>query len=134
MDDIFRVLLFIHIGALLFAAATNLIMPVLMPRLMMLGAEGRTVLGPLARKLTINARLALMVLVLSGISMVTIRYDGGLWANPWFSAKMVFVGIILAVVGASFTPAGQKIPPKVFGIITRLALIGTIFCAVMAFN
>ena len=54
MDDIFRLLLFIHIGALLFAAATNLVMPALVPAMMALGAEGRATLGPLTRRLSIK--------------------------------------------------------------------------------
>lgn len=134
MDDIFRLLLFIHFGALLFAATTNLIMPALMPRMMALGAEGRTILGPLTRQLSINARLSLLVLVLTGVLMVAIRYDTGLWANPWFAAKMAFIAVIILGIGLSFTPWSRAIPPKVFGSITRIALVGTIFCAVMAFN
>lgn len=134
MDDIFRLMLFIHIGALLFAATTNLIMPALVPRMTALGPQGRETLGPLTRQLGINARLSLLTLVVTGILMVAIRYDVGLWANPWFAAKMVFVGIILLAMGLNFTPLAKTIPPKVFGLLTRTALVGTIFCAVLAFN
>jgi len=134
MDDIFRLLLFIHIGALLFAAATNIIMPALVPRMLSLGAEGRATLGPLTRQLSLNARLSLLILVISGVLMVAIRYDSGLWANPWFAAKMVCVAVIILSLGSSLTPLGKAIPPRVFGMLTRMALIGTIFCAVLAFN
>lgn len=134
MDDIFRILLFIHIGALLFAAATNLVMPALVPSMMALGAEGRARLGPLTRKLSINARLSLLVLVVTGALMVAIRYDAGLWANPWFAAKMACVGVIIVGLGLGFTPLGKAIPPRTFGMITRIALVGTIFCAVVAFH
>ncbi|UYN98240.1 MAG: hypothetical protein KIT02_09660 [Devosia sp.] len=134
MDDVFRLLLFIHIGALLFAAATNIIMPALVPRMMALGAEGRATLGPLTRQLSINARLSLAVLVTTGLLMVAIRYDAGLWSNPWFAAKMACVAAIILALVIGFTPWGKSIPPKVFGLVTRLALIGTIFCAVLAFN
>jgi uncharacterized membrane protein len=134
MDDIFRVLLFIHFGALLFAAATNLIMPALVPAMMALGAEGRSVLGPLTRRLGINARLSLAILVLTGVLMVAIRYDAGLWANPWFTAKMACVAAIILAMAIGFTPLGKSIPPKVFSLTMRTALVGTIFCAVLAFN
>lgn len=134
MDDMFRLLLFIHIGALLFAATTNLIMPALVPRMLALGEVGRTSFGPLTRQLGLNARLGLLTLVVTGLLMVAIRYDAGLWANPWFTAKMIFVGIILLGTGLSFTPLGKAIPPRIFGLVTRIALIGTIFCAVIAFH
>lgn len=134
MDDIFRILLFIHIGALLYAATTNLIMPALVPRMMALGAEGRAQFAPLTRQLGINAKLSLAILVITGVLMVAIRYDAGLWANPWFTAKMIFVAVILVGIGLSLTPYGRGIPPRIFGMITRGALVGTIFCAVMAFH
>jgi len=134
LDDIFRLLLFIHIGALLYAATTNLIMPTLVPRMMALGAEGRASLGPLTRKLSINARLSLVILVITGVLMVTIRYDTGLWANPWFVGKMACVAAIILAIGVGITPLGKSIPPKAFSLITRTALTGTIFCAVLAFH
>lgn len=134
MDDIFRLLLFIHIGALLFAAATNLVMPVLVPAMLSLGAEGRATLGPLTRRLGVNARLSLFTLVLTGVLMVAIRYDAGLWANPWFSAKMACVAAIILALGLGFTPWARAVPPRIFGLVTRVALVGTIFCAVLAFN
>jgi len=134
LDDIFRLLLFIHIGALLYAATTNLIMPALMPRMLALGAEGRTNLGPLTRQLSINARLSLVILVMTGVLMVAIRYDMGLWANPWFAGKMACVTAIILAIAVGATPLGKSIAPRAFSLITRTALIGTIFCTVLAFH
>ncbi len=134
MDDIFRLTLFLHFGALVVAAATNIAMPLLGSRMGSLAPEARGIMGSMARQLSINARLGLVVLVITGLAMVAMRYDAGLWSNPWFVAKMVFVAIIIAGVASQFIPATKSIPPRIFGMITRFALIGTIFSAVMSFN
>ena len=134
MDDIFRLTLFLHLGALVIAAATNVAMPMLGIRMASLAPEARVTMGSMAKRLVINARVGLVVLVVTGLSMVAMRYDAGLWSNPWFTAKMVFVAIIVAGLVSQLLPATRSVPPRVFGMITRFALIGTIFCAVMAFN
>jgi uncharacterized membrane protein SirB2 len=135
MDDIFRLLLFIHLGSMGIAVGTNVVMPLLVPRLMALAPDARGRMQPVVRQLGLNARLSLLMLVLTGIAMVGMRYGSFLWQNPWFIAKMVFVVLILLTVLSSFVPAAARaIPPRVTGLVMRLSLIGVIFCAVMSFN
>ena len=134
MDDIFRLTLFLHLGALLVAAATNIAMPMLGSRMGALAPEARATMGTMVKRLVLNARLGLVALVVTGLAMVAMRYDASLWSNPWFTAKMVFVAVIIVTMIGQLVPATRSVPPRVFGMITRFALIGTIFCAVMTFN
>ncbi len=134
MDELFYLMLFIHLGALVVAGAANVVMPMLGPRLAVADQTTRGVLGPIAGQLSRNARISLVLLVLTGIAMVALRYGPGLWSNPWFVAKMSFVGLIVLTLASQFVPAARAIPPRVFGLLTRGCLIGIVFCAVMAFN
>lgn len=54
-------------------------------------------LGPIARQLSLNSRVALGVLVATGIAMLWLGYGGdAAGLGPCFVAKLVFVAVILA--------------------------------------
>ncbi|MGC4048781.1 MAG: hypothetical protein QM757_04580 [Paludibaculum sp.] len=85
--------------------------------------------------MTLNARVAMGLLLITGIAMVFVRYNGD-FANmgPWFFVKMGLVAfiIVLMILGAVLKPG--TLNPQVMGWLTRLSMAGIIIAAVMAFN
>lgn len=135
METLFNILLMIHLGALVVGGATTVAMPLVGRQ--MAGAAPETLgrLGPIARQLQLNARIAVGVLLVTGIAMLWLRYDGNaVGLGPWFVAKLTFVGVILVAVVLSLTVSPSRIRPPVLGGIMRLALIGIVICSVMAFG
>lgn len=135
MDLAFSLLLILHLIALAVAAATNIVMPLIGPQMAGAPPEVAARFGPIAERLGGNSRWALALLVLTGIAMLWLRYDGqALALGPWFIAKLVFVAIILATLVASLLLGRERIHPRVFGMTMRIALIGIVVCSVMAFR
>lgn len=135
MDIAFSILLMIHLASLVVGGATNVAMPLIGRR--MAGASPDTLarLGPIAKQLQLNAQIALTLLVLTGIAMLWLRYDGQIVAlGPWFITKLAFIGVILlaTVLGLILKP--QQINPRIFGLTMRFALIGIVICSVMTFG
>ena len=92
-------------------------------------------LGSIAKRLQLNSQIALGLLVLTGIMMLWLRYDGQAGAlGPWFIAKLAFVGVILLTLVLGFILKPEQINPRVFGLTMRVALIGIVICSVMTFG
>ena len=134
MDIAFNLILFVHFVALVVGTATNVAMPIVSRQAAKAPPEARAGFGAIGRALSLNARVALALLVVSGIILLQLRYGGVTGMNAWFWAKMVLVGtvIILVVVGTVLGPG--RLNPRLFGAITRLVLLGIILTAVFAFN
>ena len=134
MDFIFQLLLLTHFLALVVGTATTVAMPIIMARMPTAGPEGRHMLSGIGLRLSLNARIAFGVLLVSGFAMVFVRYGGVDGMNVWFWVKMGLVAVILVamILGAVARPG--TLSPQVMGRITRLALLGVIFSAVFAFN
>lgn len=133
MDLVFNVLLFIHLVALAVGTATNIVMP-LIGRTLAGVPEARPAFGALAKRLGQNSQAALGVLVVTGVAMLGLRYGGLTGASPWLIGKLVLVGALLVLLVVSRVMPPGRIDPKVLGMVMRVALLGIIFCAVMAFN
>jgi uncharacterized membrane protein SirB2 len=135
MDLAFSILLMIHLASLVVGGATNIAMPLIGRQ--MAGASPDTLsrLGPIAKRLQLNSQIALGLLVLTGITMLWLRYDGNAAGlGPWFIAKLTFVGIILVALVLGLVLKPEQINPRVFGLTMRLALIGIVVCSVMTFG
>jgi hypothetical protein len=96
--------------------------------------DSRPLLGGIGKQLMINARIAFGLLLITGISMVFVRYGGFEGQSVWFFIKMGLVAVVLVamIIGAVTKPG--TISPRVMGWITRLAMAGIVISAVMAFN
>lgn len=135
MDLAFNLLLIVHIISLIVGAATNVVMPLIGPQMAGAPPEVASRLGPIAERLSVNARWALGLLVLTGIAMLWLRYDGQAAAlGSWFIAKLVFVGVILVTLVLSLALPRERLNPRVFGMAMRISLIGIVVCSVVAFN
>lgn len=135
VDLTFSILLMIHLAALVVGGATNVAMPLIGRQMAGATPDVLARLGPIARRLQLNSQIALGLLVLTGITMLWLRYDGNAAGlGPWFIAKLSFVGIILIALVLSLALKPEQINPRLFGLIMRFALIGIVICSVMTFG
>lgn len=134
MDLTFDVLLIVHLLALAVGTATTVAMPVVMGRMKGASPDTRQSLVAIGTRLSLNARFAFGILLLSGLAMVYLRYGGFDGMSPWFWAKMALVAVVLAAMIAGAVSKPGNINPQVLAWITRLSLIGIIVSAVFAFN
>ena len=134
MDIASNLLLFIHLVALAVGAATNIAMPLVAGQMARAAPDTRAALGAIARRLSINARVAVAVLVASGIALLQVRYGGTAGQNGWFWAKMALVAVVvvLVVIGAVVPPG--RLNPRIFGNLTRVMLLAIVLTAVFAFR
>lgn len=133
MDYAFDFLLICHLIALGVGAATAIAMPIVGSRMAGATPEGRALLGGISARLGLNSRIAVGVLVLSGVLMVWLRYGGVDGMNMWFWVKMALVAVIILVLIAGVVGRGW-VNPAILGWITRLSLLGVVIAAVLAFN
>jgi len=134
MDPTFQIFLFLHLVAFAVAAATNVAMPLVARRMAKATPDTVAALGGIARTLGINARIAVAVLVISGIALVQIRYGGIEGMTAWFWFKMALVGVVIALMAANAFLPRTLLSPRVVGPVMRLALLGIVLGAVFAFN
>lgn len=134
MDLTFNLLLIVHLAAFGLGISTTFVAPIIGARLPKAPPEARPTLGGILARLTLNARVAMGLLLATGIAMVFVRYGGFENMSPWFYVKMGLVAFILVmmIVGAVLKPG--TINPQVMGWLTRLAMAGIVISAVMAFN
>ena len=134
MDITFNLLLIVHLAAFGLGISTTFVAPIIGARMPKAPPEARqTLLGILGR-LTLNARVAMGLLLVTGIAMGLVRYGGFEGLSPWFYVKMGLVAFVLAlmILGAVLKPG--TLNPRVMGWLTRLAMAGIVVSAVMAFN
>ena len=135
MDLTFALLLVLHLAAFGLGISTTFVAPLIGGRMPKAPPEARpTLLGILGR-LTLNARVAMVLLLLTGIAMVYVRYNGDFVAlGPWFFVKMGLVAFILAMMILGLVLKPGAINPRLMGWLTRLSMAGIIISAVLAFN
>jgi putative membrane protein len=142
MDIWFNALLLIHLLALMVAGATAVAMPIIGGRMANATPEMRASLGAIGNRLSLNARIALGALLISGPLMLWLRYGGVDGASIWFWVKMALVAVMLAAVFVSSSnarriQAGDRQAAALqgrIGTVSRLAFLGVIIAAVLAFN
>jgi len=134
MDLTFNLLLIVHLAAFGLGISTTFVAPIIGARMPKAPPEARqTLLGILGR-LTLNARVAMGLLLVTGIAMGLVRYGGFEGLSPWFYVKMGLVAFVLAlmILGAVLKPG--TLNPRLMGWLTRLSMAGIVVSAVMAFN
>jgi uncharacterized membrane protein len=134
MDLTLQIFLFIHLVAFAVAAATNVAMPLVGRRMTGATPEAAQALGAIARRLGINARIAVATLIISGIALVQLKYGGVDGLGVWFWVKMVLVALVVAFMVATAVLPRTALSPRVMGPLMRLVLLGIVLAAVLAFN
>jgi hypothetical protein len=134
MYTLSNILLFIHLVAFAVGVATNVAMPLVMRQMAAAAPEAKAGYGAISRKLSMNGRVALGVLVLSGVALVWLRYGGVAGLDTWFWVKMILVAVIVLLMVALAVVDPGRINPRILGTLTRLLLLGIVFAAVFAFN
>lgn len=135
MDVTFNILLILHLGALVVGGATTVAMPLIGRQMAGASPEVLARLGPIAGRLSLNSRVAVGLLILTGLAMLGIRYDwnvGGL--GGWFIAKLVFVAVILVAMVLGLVVSPAKLRPQLLGGAMRLSVIAIVICSVMTFG
>ena len=135
MQSFFSILLMIHLAALVVGGATNVAMPLLGRQMREAPPEAAARFAQVGQRLRLNSQVALAVLVVSGVAMMWLRYDGNVGAlGPWFIAKLGLVALMIALLGAGALVRSGRVSPALFGVVTRVSLIAIIVCSVMAFG
>lgn len=134
MDLTFNALLIIHLAAFGLAISTTIVAPLIGGRIAAAPPEARPLLGGIGKRLSINARIAFGLLLVTGIAMVYVRYGGFEGQSIWFFIKMGLVVVVLIAMIIGIVARPGTISPRLMGWITRLAMAGIVISAVMAFN
>lgn len=124
MDITFNILLIVHLAAFGLGIATTIAAPLVGSRIALATPDSRPLLGGIGKQLTLNARIAFGLLLITGISMVYVRYGGFEGQSPWFYVKMGLVVVILAALTVSAVAKPGTLNPSLMGWITRLAMAG----------
>ncbi len=134
MDLLFKVMLFLHLAGLAVGTTATVAMPLLGRQLATAAPAAKPALGAVAGKILLYSRLAFGVLIVTGVAMVFLRFNGDFAAlGPWFHLKMALVLVVLAAMIVSIM-APARINPRTVGIIIKIAILGIVASAVMAFN
>jgi protoporphyrinogen IX oxidase len=134
MDLTFNILLIIHLAAFGLAITTTIAAPLIGSRIAAAPPDARPLLGGIGKRLSINARIAFGLLLITGVAMVYVRYGGFEGQSVWFFIKMGLVVVVLIAMIIGILAKPGTISPQVMGWITRLAMAGIVISAVMAFN
>jgi uncharacterized membrane protein SirB2 len=135
MDLTFNLLLIVHLAAFGLGISTTFVAPIIGSRMPKAPPEARPTLIAILGRLTLNARVAMGLLLVTGIAMVYVRYGGDFSGiGPWFLVKMGLVAFILAMMILGIVLKPGTLNPRVMGWLTRLSMAGIIISAVMAFN
>jgi len=134
MDLVFNLLLIVHLGAFGLGISTTFVAPIIGARMPKAPPEARPTLGAILARLTLNARVAMGLLLVTGIAMALVRYGGFEGLSLWFYVKMGLVAFLLAlmILGAVLKPG--TLNPRLMGWLTRLSMAGIVITAVLAFN
>lgn len=135
MDLTFNLLLVVHLAAFGLGISTTFVAPIIGARMPKAPPEARPTLGGILARLALNARVAMGLLLVTGIAMVYVRYGGDFTGlGPWFLIKMGLVAFLLVMMIFGIVLKPGTLNPRVMGWIARLSMAGIIVAAVMAFN
>jgi uncharacterized membrane protein SirB2 len=135
MDLTFNLLLIVHLAAFGLGISTTFVAPLIGGRMPKAPPEARPTLLAILGRLTLNARVAMGLLLVTGIAMVFVRYNGDFASlGPWFFVKMGLVAFILVMMILSAMLKPGVLNPRLMGWLTRLTMAGIVISAVMAFS
>lgn len=142
MDLTFKLLLWLHLVSVALAGATAFGMPLMRRLAAQAAPEHRPAFPAIMNGLAALGRMALVLLILSGLAMVWARYGGFAGMNGWFHLKMTLVAAltVLAVFNiynARWAAAGDSAAIARRAPLSKLAtalVMLVILAAVFTFN
>lgn len=142
MDIVFDLLLMAHLLALLAVGAMVVAMPLIGVQLSSASPEVRPIFGWMAQQIGRFAGIAFGVLLISGPLMVWLRFGGVAGMNVWFWVKMGLIVVIAVAMGVSGSSRRKAMTgdlqaaalARTGATIARVALLGVVVAAVLAFN
>ena len=142
MDILDNLLFWLHFIGLGLGAVATFGLPVVGAQMPTSTAETRPTLFKVANGLTRLGRIGFGVLIVTGPLLFWLKWNGSAPAMAWFTAKMVFVLLLLIlVIVAGITSkraqggdmaAGKRMP--MLSVIGIAMFACVILCAVFAFN
>ena len=142
MDIAIKLILWVHLMSLALAGCAAFGGPVVLA--LMRGAETsqRAAIAPVLAKLAALGRMALVLLILTGLALIVTKLGGVSGLNPWFHVKMLLVVLMIALsvfglmngkqVRSGDAAAAARMP--VLSKISMALLMGIVLSAVFAFN
>jgi uncharacterized membrane protein len=142
MDITIKILLWIHLMALVGGGAAAVALPVVASRIVGAAPDTQSVLFGIGDRISMMARGALVVLLISGPLLFWLKWDFGAPSAAWFGIKMLLIlvllaGVIIAGINIKKAQRGDMAALKSAGLGIRvmgLALLGVVLAAVFAFN
>jgi len=142
MDILNNLLFWLHFVGLALGGVASFGLPVVGAQMPTATAETRPTLFKVANGLTRIGRIGFGVLIVTGPLLFWLKWNGSAPAMAWFTAKMVFVLLLLIlIIVAGITSkraqggdreAGKRMP--MLGMIGMALMLCVIFCAVFAFS
>lgn len=142
MDIVINLLIAAHILAVVVGGSNSVLGPVVSARLPSATPEQRLAYFGVMNAASQVGKVAMVVLLLSGPTVLFLKYGGLSGANIWFWIKMALVVVMLAGIiagGINFkklqagdVKAGER--AEVAHKITGAAALGVVIAAVFAFN
>lgn len=141
MDGLTTIALWVHFLSIGMAGMATFGIPVTLLASKSAPAQQRPAVGAILMKLAAFGRMAIALLVLSGLVIVWARYSGG-GLNGWFHIKMAFVVAIVALAVYS-KRNGAKASTGDAAAVARMPTLGkigiglfalTVLMAVLAFG
>lgn len=142
MDIIQKLLLWIHLLALVGGGASSVAMPAIGAQMAKATAEGRASLQGVARRVVMAGRGAMVVLLITGPLLYWLKWNFTAPSAIWFGIKMLFVLILVVamIVGGlgmkramGGDPSGQALAMRM-GMVSSISMLIIVLAAVFAFT
>lgn len=142
MDLSIKLILWVHLVSLALAGCSAFALPMVLGMMAKAEPAQRSVFGQVAAKLAALGRMALVLLILSGLYVLWAKYGTMAGISGWFHLKLTLVVILAALAifnlfnsrkaRAGDAAAAARMP--ILSKMTTALVMGIVFAAVFAFN
>jgi uncharacterized membrane protein len=137
-----KLVLWVHLVSLALAGCSGFAIPAVLGLMTRAEAAQKPAFGMAIAKLAALARMALVLLILSGTFLLWAKYGGFAGLNGWFHLKLTLVAILTALVlfnlfNAKWARAGDMAAAARMPLLAKAGtglLLAIVFAAVFAFS
>lgn len=142
MELLFKLVLWLHLLGLAIGGAATFGIPAVLALAMKADPPHKPVFGQAIQRLSVVARGALLLLILTGVALVAWKHGGVAGLNLWFWLKMLLVGglvglIVFNTFNARRIRAGDAAAAARAPTLSKIGmalLAGIVLTAVLAFS